>query len=101
MVKSISAASINVLADEKELLEDVVTFFTEIVHHYGIGVEAHNGESDELRMLAGATLMKALGRLIWKLGDQIAAHMKSKVAASVWRCEDEYRCERYGKISFN
>ena len=46
VVKSISAASIRLLAQEKELLHKVVTFSTVVVQHYGIAVEARDGEDD-------------------------------------------------------
>ena len=83
VAKSISKESIKLLADEKELLEKVVTFFTDVTRHYGIGVPAGDGENEEWRMLANATLMKALGRLVWKIADQIFNHVKKKMQASV------------------
>ena len=58
-VKTLDTKAIKQLAEQKDLLDKVTKFFAKVVMHYSIDVE-HEGASEEKKMLANATLMKAL-----------------------------------------
>ena len=60
MVKTLDPKVIRLLALEKNLLVDGAEFFRNVVKHYSR--EPHDGVSEETKVLAIATLMKALGQ---------------------------------------
>ena len=78
-VKTLDTKAIKQLAEQNELLVQVKSFFTKVVRHYFVDVE-HEGASDEKKMLANATLMKALGRTLWKVAEQLLTHKKASSA---------------------
>ena len=79
-VKSLDPKAIKALGAEKELLVSFAKFFTQIVAHYH--VDAVEGESVEKRTLANATLMKSLGRVLWKIAEALLGHKKANAAAA-------------------
>ena len=60
------------------MLSDVTNFFAKVMLHYD--VDPHEGESHDKKLLANATLMKALGRTLWKVAEALQRHTKSAVA---------------------
>ena len=66
------------LGKEVELLNKVTHFFVQVVRHYHRSEE--NGASEENIMLANATLMKALGRTLWKVADLLLSLKRNKRA---------------------
>ena len=74
LVKTLDPKAIKALGTEKELLVSFAKFFTLVVEHY---YETAEGESVEKRTLANATLMKSLGRVLWKIAEALLGHKKA------------------------
>ena len=74
-VKGLSLDAIKELRNEDELLNRVTHFFVQVVHRYKR--PDGNGASEESKMLANATLMKALGRTLWKVAEALLNLTKS------------------------
>ena len=76
--KTLSLDAIMELGKEVELLNKVTHFFVQVVRHYHRSEE--NGGSEENIMFANATLMKALGRTLWKVADLLLSLKRNKRA---------------------
>ena len=76
--KTLSLDAIMELGKEVELLNKVTHFFVQVVRHYHRSEE--NGASEENIMLANATLMKALGRTLWKVADVLLSLKRTRRA---------------------
>ena len=59
------------MSKEYKLLDGVTEFFTTVVKYYSEALST--GGSDEKKTLANATLMKALGRVLWNIADKLYA----------------------------
>ena len=64
-VQTLDPRAIKLLGVEKEYLVSVVDFFGAVLKKYTTADA--EGESVEKKMLSNATLMKSLGRLVWKV----------------------------------
>lgn len=76
--KTLSLHHIKELAKEVDLLDRVTNFFVRVVRHYHRTGE--NGANEETKMLANATLMKALGRTLWKVAEAILVVKRNRQA---------------------
>lgn len=84
-VRTLDPTAIALLAKEKALLDEVTHFFSKVVKHYSRPSQA--AASSEKKLLANATLMKALGRTLWKVAE--ALHGNKKQGENIrGRCED-------------
>ena len=72
VVKTLDKKAISLLSKEKELLEEVADFFGNVLQHYD--VDPHESVSAAKMLLANATLMKAFGRTVWKVAENIFNH---------------------------
>ena len=77
VVKTLDKKAITLLSMEKELLEEVTDFFGNVLQHYD--VDPHESVSPAKMLLANATLMKALGRTVWKVADNLLNHKKKVI----------------------
>ena len=74
VVRTMNPKAIRALGAEKELLVSFKEFFIAVVGHYNVdSVESEDGEK---KTLANATLMKSLGRVLWKIGEALSIHRK-------------------------
>ena len=78
LAKTLDKKAIAQLSKEHDTLSDVTHFFEQVILHYDL--DPHDGESGDKKMLANATLMKALGRTLWKVAEALQRHTKSAVA---------------------
>ena len=67
--KTLDKRAIIELSKEDKLLDGVTEFFTTVVKYYSEALST--GGSDEKKTLATATLMKALGRVLWNIADNL------------------------------
>ena len=73
--KPVDPNHIHELSKEKDFLQDVTTFFKDVLRHYS--TSRLTTEYDEGKvMYANATLMKALGRTLFKVGDSLTKQEK-------------------------
>ena len=80
IVQTLDPKAIKLVGREKEFLLSVGEFFGAVVKKYYPSEEAE-GESAEKKMLANATLMKALGRLVWKVAMALLAQTRKVTTA--------------------
>ena len=75
-VRVLDSKAIKLLQHEDKVLGDVTAFFKKVVKYYS--TKQHANDNAEKRLLADATLMKALGRILWKVTEAIREHNKTR-----------------------
>ena len=96
-LKTLDAKAIKLLGGERDLLGSFTKFFLSVVLHYNVdGVEV---ESVEKETLANATLMKSLGRVLWKIGEALIIHNKKHEAKVRFVPDDSAALDKEAVVS--
>ena len=80
MAKKLDRDAIKLLGFESELLADVTKFWQTMMNAYTVD-PLPQGFNEGKQLLANATLMKALGRTLWKVAEGINTQKKSDALA--------------------